>query len=139
MPLIQLKKKRIFRPLDSLSSLNRESKLYVTFRSIGVSKIRLHLGLGVGLRGKLELTNISLAKYRKKNNENIGLFYCSDCDTGFSLNNRPKRAKKTTPGISFPTYSASFYHRSILKKTFFLQMKHVVLNNFTTTKLAQCE
>ena len=51
---------RNFRPfqndilIDSLTSLTHESKFYATFRSVGVLKIWLHLGLGVGLRGQLE-------------------------------------------------------------------------------------
>ena len=50
---------RIFRPfqnnilLHSLTSLTCESKFYGTSISVGVLKMCLHLGLGVGLRGKL--------------------------------------------------------------------------------------
>ena len=39
-----------------------------------VLKMFLHLGPGVGLRGKLVQSNICHAKYRKKNYDNIGLF-----------------------------------------------------------------
>ena len=43
----------------------------------GVLTIFIHLGLGVGLRGKLYEPNICNAKYRKKNVENSGLFSMS--------------------------------------------------------------
>ena len=40
--------------LDLLTSVTHEFKFYGTSRSVGVLKICLHLGLGIGLRGKLE-------------------------------------------------------------------------------------
>ena len=79
--------------------------MYGTPRSVGVLNIYLHLGLGVGLKGKLEEPNICHAKFRKKNNENTLQFSISGQLIGFSLNNRPKGAKKT-PGLLFPRYLA---------------------------------
>ena len=38
-----------------MTSLKRESKFYGTSRSVGELKICLHLGLGVGLWGKLKI------------------------------------------------------------------------------------
>ena len=61
--------------------------------------MRLHLGLGVGLGGKLEQPNIYHAKYRKHNYENTGWFSI----IGFSLSNRPN-GPKNTPGLSFLRY-----------------------------------
>ena len=50
-----------------MTSLRCESKYYATFRCVGVLKIYLHLGLGVGLRGKLELPKKSFGCNQRNN------------------------------------------------------------------------
>ena len=105
-----------------MTSLTHESKYYATSRSVGVCNIYIHLGLGVGLRGKLGNLSIQVKKNNFPTNlifviETMGknilkyfaiLYNWTNSDTGFSLNNRPKGAKNR-PGL-FPRYPASFYH-----------------------------